>query len=169
MDTTPQAARYTGPPPDRLHRDYARAGRVDPDAPVHATGEVVIEAPPERVWSVLSDVRGWPSIRADIHDVEATGPAAPDASFTWATAGIRLTSRFGLVERPHRLTWVTHAPGIALVHCYELTSHGPGHTRLWAEESQAAPDLPDIDSDALAARIATWLAGIRTVATSVAR
>jgi hypothetical protein len=164
VDPSPQVARDTGPPPDRLHEDFALQGIVDPDAPVRASGEVVIEAPAARVWSVLADVRGWPAIRGDIHDVVASGPAAPGATFTWATDGNHLTSRFGIVEPGRRLTWTTYAPGVAAVHRYEVTPEGADRTRVWAEESMVVPEFIGLDADGLATRIATWLAGIGAVA-----
>ena len=46
---------YRGPALDALHSDYAMRGRIDPGAPVTARREVLIAAPPETVWELLSD------------------------------------------------------------------------------------------------------------------
>jgi hypothetical protein len=41
---------YTGPALDVLHEQYAKQGSIDPEAPVQASYQVLIEAPVEVVW-----------------------------------------------------------------------------------------------------------------------
>lgn len=157
---------YAGPDAETLHADYAARGRVDDLAPTQAAGEIVIEAAPERVWAVLAEVEGWPSIRADISDVRAEGPAAPGVRFTWQAGANRLTSRFAVVEPGRRLTYTSVAPGTRVAHVYELAASGTG-TSLRCRESLAAPILARfLSSAALQVGVDSWLAGVKTVAES---
>ncbi|WP_048644941.1 SRPBCC family protein [Nitratireductor soli] len=169
MTVTASASDETPPPVDprrdAVHERHVRNGRVDPAAPVQASGEITIAAPPDKVWSVLSDVGNWPSIRSDIHDVEGGRKAAPDAVFVWSTAGVRLTSKFGVVEPGRLLTWSTSVPGLVMAHEYRFEPDGTGGTRIVCRESMWAPvAAPQIDDDELRSRIRSWLEGIKAFA-----
>ncbi|MGN9913156.1 SRPBCC family protein [Phytohabitans sp. LJ34] len=157
---------YAGPSAETLHSDYVGRGRVDELAPTQAAGEIVIEATPECVWAVLAEVESWPTIRADISDVRAEGPAAPGVRFTWQAGANRLTSRFALVEPGQRLTYTSVAAGTRVAHVYELAAKGTG-TVLSCRESLAAPILARfLPSAALQAGVDSWLAGVKAVAES---
>lgn len=150
---------------DAVHERHVRKGSVDPSAPVQARGEITIAAPPAKVWSVLSDVRNWPSIRSDIGDVAGDPEASPDAVFTWSTSGVRLTSKFGVVEPGRKLTWTTSLPGLVMAHEYRFEPDGAGGTRILCRESLWAPTVaPQIDDDELRSRIRSWLEGIKALA-----
>jgi hypothetical protein len=150
--------------PAPLHERHAFEGRVDPDAPVQADGEILISASPARVWSVIADVERWPAIRSDIQDVASKGPAAPGVVFRWSAGGIPVASRFGIVEPGKLLTYSTTTPGLVMVHRYDVEPRDDGGSRLVLRESMDAPAAPQIGNAELRERIASWLAGIKAVA-----
>ncbi len=132
----PSALLYTGPDLDHLHRDIARSGSVDTQAPVRAAAEQVIAAAPQRVWEVLSDVAGWPEVIGDVRSAELDGPVAVDRAFRWNNAGTRIRSRFAVVRPGAELTWTGQAMGTRAVHRNTLVPHDGG-TLLRSEESLA--------------------------------
>ena len=148
-------------------RSYAlaSAGVVDIDAPARASGSIDIDAPREAVWDALAHVENWPGIRGDISDARATAAPATGVTFTWHAGGLPLVSAFALVDRAHRLTWASTAPGVSAVAVYDFAELGPARTRIDCEESMdAAAVAPGLDDVALADRIRTWLEGIRAYA-----
>jgi hypothetical protein len=147
---------------ERVYETYSREGLVDLDAPIQVAGEIAIAAPVKTVWSVLTDVAGWPTVRSDISDVEPT-LASEGGSFAWSTAGIRLLSRFGRVAPPREISWTTTAQGLVMTHVYKLQALGAERTRLMCEEAMTAPAAPQIGSDELRGRISSWLNGIKAV------
>jgi len=146
------------------HERYALEGRIDPEAPVQASGEILISASPARVWSVISDVENWPAIRSDIQDVTLESPVAPGAVFRWSAGGIPVSSKFGIIEPGRTLTYSTTTPGLVMVHRYDIEARDGGGSRLVLAESMDAPAAPQIGNEQLSERIGTWIAGIKAVA-----
>ena len=48
--------------------DTNREPTIDPDAPVAGTSEIVIEAPPDTVWDVLTAIDDWPTWNPDVKE-----------------------------------------------------------------------------------------------------
>lgn len=77
-------------------------------APVWSRNELVIEASPEAVWSVLLRAGDWPSYYANARDVMIEGGAqelSADAVFTWRTFGIGVQTQVTAFEPARVLAW----------------------------------------------------------------
>jgi carbon monoxide dehydrogenase subunit G len=156
---------YRGPSIDILHETYAKRGQIDGRAPVHAADRVVVEAPPDRVWAVLSDPSRWPEIDDAIHDVQVDGPAATDVRFTWANGKARMKSRFAVVDPGREIAWTGTSSGAKAVHRHLLEATGDGSTVVHTEESMAGPMLTLFYPSAkLTAATKTWLEGLKRAA-----
>ncbi|HUP73554.1 MAG TPA: SRPBCC family protein [Acidimicrobiales bacterium] len=168
-ETTPvgrgQRLVYRGPPIEVLYRDYACRRRIDPAAPITASHEVVIDAPVQRVWQLLSRPQGWSDMDADISDVRLDGEVIEGAGFTWRNGRTRLTSRFAVVDEDRELTWTGAARGAKAVHRHVLTPTDDGRTRLFTEESMSGTGLVLFFSSAkLRAALEKWLSAIAAAA-----
>ncbi|CAN7522406.1 SRPBCC family protein [Devosia sp. LjRoot16] len=145
---------------DSLAWRFAAEGRLDPSAPVAASGNIEIARAPEVVWRLLHDVTNWPDIRADVQDVVVLDGGA----FTWSAGPIPVRSRFALTEPGRTLTWCTLAAGLEAVHIYHFEAVGSG-TRLNAAESMSGPLAgPAISSAQLQSQIVSWLEGVKALA-----
>lgn len=157
-------ALYAGPGLDTL-LDAVAEGRVDERAPTQAAGEILIDAEPDAVWAVLADVKGWPTVRADIHSVDAGEPAHPGGAFSWSAGPNRITSVFGAVEPGRLLTYVSTSAGANFTHVYRTERTAEGRTLLSCRETLAGPVIAAlIPSAALQAGVDSWLAGVKAVA-----
>src|SRR3954449_7546963 len=96
---------YAGPSADVLYEDYARRGRIDELAPIAARGEVVIDAPAERVWELLRHPERWERFASEIRDVQLADGVVEGGHFTWRNGKTKLTSRFAVVDPARELTW----------------------------------------------------------------
>ena len=132
---------YGGPTIEVLHEEYAKKGRIDAEAPVKASHEVLIEAPVERVWWLLSDVAGWGTWYPDVHDVRLDSGVEADARFDWRNGKARIRSRFAVVDDEQEITWTGVSSGAKAVHRHVLEPAGDGATRVFSEESMAGPLL----------------------------
>lgn len=92
---------------------------IDRDAPATADGEVHIDAPPETVWSVMSDIESWPSWNPDVKQASLEGPLAPGSVFRWK-ASTSLVSRLEVVDPPKEIAWTGTTLGIRAVHVYRF-------------------------------------------------
>lgn len=110
------------------------AASVDLDAPVRASAEGWIAAPPERVWDVQADLRTWPRWNPAVSRIDLRGPLEPGTVFTWKAGGLPIRSVLREVDRPRRLAWSGRAPGIRAEHVWVFSEEGQG-TRVETEES----------------------------------
>jgi hypothetical protein len=107
---------------------------IDRDAPVQASASIDIVAHPEAVWSLLTDLRAWPSWNPDVKKVTLEGPVAPGTVFTWKAGGSTITSRIESMHAPNSIVWTGGTRGIDAVHVWRIEEHG-ARTRVITEES----------------------------------
>ena len=156
---------YGGPSIGVLHEEYAKKGRIDDEAPVKASHEVLIEAPVERVWGLLSDAPGWGAWATDIHDVRVDSTVTVDARFAWANGKARVRSTFAVVDAGRELTWTGVSSGAKAVHRHVLETTDDGATRVFSEESMAGPLLVlFFDGAKLRTGMEEWLTALKTAA-----
>ncbi|HZX56978.1 MAG TPA: SRPBCC family protein [Ilumatobacteraceae bacterium] len=158
---------YSGPALDDLYMEHAVQRQIDTNAPVRSTVEIIIDAPPARVWAVLSDPEHWHLVDPRISHVHLDSGVAIGSTFTWRNGFARLRSRFAVVAPNSELTWTGRAMGANVVHRHVLEDLGDSRTRLTAIESMAGPLLILLYSSAkLHKNLEQWLAAISAAATS---
>lgn len=148
-----------------MYEQYARSGRIDDLAPISARCETIIDAPPERVWELLSHPQRWEQFASEIREVRLDDGVVEGGRFTWRNGKTKLSSRFAVVDPGHELTWTGTALGSKAVHRHLVAPRNDDQTRLISEESMAGPLLVLFFSSAkLHASLATWLAAISAAA-----
>jgi uncharacterized protein YndB with AHSA1/START domain len=103
-------------------------------APAFEAADVLIEAPIETVWSVLSGLENWPSWNKGAARIKVNGPIKAGTSFEWVGNGSKIVSRLEEVNPPQRIAWSGKTFGIRATHVWELTQKGTG-TLVHTEES----------------------------------
>ncbi|MGI5238376.1 SRPBCC family protein [Dactylosporangium sp. CA-139066] len=121
-----------------LHREYALQGRIDAAAPVTSESSIVIDAPPQRVWAVLADLRSWPEWSPK-RRVLRLGEMAPGVSFRWKLGAVAVNSTFAVVEPGRELTWSGVVAGYKAVDQQVLEPLPGGRTRVTMRESLDGP------------------------------
>src|SRR5215467_3564379 len=79
MNAMLQQMLYRGPSRQMLHEGYAKHGRIDDQAPITTSSDVVIDAPLDRVWAQLINLPAWPTITPSIRDVRLESVIEVDA------------------------------------------------------------------------------------------
>lgn len=152
---------YTGPSLHTLHEEYAKNSRIDAAAPLTVTSSIVIDAPPEQVWAVLSDVAGWPAWHPAM-TVRRLDAVRPDATLRWKLGRVPIRSTFAVVSPPRELTWTGRFLGYKAVDQHVLAPTADGRTTATIRESLAGPLLPLLFSQAkLEAGHRRWLADLK--------
>ena len=125
-------------------------GQVYADCPV-AAAQILIDAPPERVWQLVSDIFLMPELSSELQEVAwldgATGPAA-GRRFTGRNAHPAMgewetVSTVTECDPPHRFAWVVGDPAHqSATWRFTLTPDGEG-TRLeqWYQMGPARSGL----------------------------
>jgi hypothetical protein len=107
---------------------------VDRDAPVLTDLAIDINAPPDRVWRLHTDVNVWPTWQPDITNATAEEPLRTGASFSWSTYGMDITSTVYVLDEGARILWGGTANGITGVHEWTFAD-SPGGVRVTTTES----------------------------------
>ncbi|MFZ0659760.1 MAG: SRPBCC domain-containing protein [Candidatus Binataceae bacterium] len=114
------------------------AGFEPEKSSVYARNEIVIAAPPERIWRWMIRAGRWPEWYSNSSDVEFLGGNSPDLApgteFKWKTFGATITSRVIVFEPPREIAW--DARGIlTAVHGWTIEPAG-AVCRVITEETQ---------------------------------
>jgi uncharacterized membrane protein len=62
--------------------------QIDQNTPAKASDSIVINAPIERVWGLITRVEQWPSWNSLVAGVKISGSFMPNASFVWKSGGL---------------------------------------------------------------------------------
>ena len=107
---------------------------INPNAPVAAREETLIDARPEGVWAILTDIDRWPEWQPGVSRARLEGPLALGSVFRWRANGLSIRSILRDVDPTTRVSWVGKALGTRAVHVWSLTVEGT-QTVVHTEES----------------------------------
>lgn len=107
---------------------------VSRSAPVVESAEIVIDAPLEVVWKVISDFEKWPDWNSAVTRMDFRGPLTAGTSFEWVGGGSKIVSRLEEVDPYKRLVWSGKTFGIHAVHVWKFDRSDTG-TCVFTEES----------------------------------
>jgi uncharacterized protein YndB with AHSA1/START domain len=143
----------------------AASGQIQPDAPVKASLHLAIDAPPERIWSLLTHVSDWPRWHAAIKQVQLNGPVAPGTAFTWTLGSTGIHSRIALVSPNAAFAWTGSAYMAKAIHVWKLQPLSNGRTLVAVDESMDGFLLKHFySSDELRAADKSWLDDLKRAA-----
>jgi uncharacterized protein YndB with AHSA1/START domain len=136
LAASPAASPAPSPVEDQADQ-LARSGKVQENAHVKASIEITINAPPERIWGLLTDLKNWPKWHRDITSVEISGPLESGTTFWWTTGGAAIHSRLVLVQPREQFGWTGRAYGAKAIHLWKLKPLPDGRTLVRTEESMS--------------------------------
>jgi len=117
--------------------------KINIEAEIVADTQLWINASPDKVWAVLTDVARWTEWLPEFANARLDGPLAAGTTLFWEPQGQKVVSRLVVVEPSHRLIW--NGSGGA-VHVWELTPSGGG-TLLRNAESIEEWNFPGAAAD----------------------
>lgn len=114
--------------------------RYRPDrTPVHVRNEIVVAAPPERVWAWLVRAPLWPTWYPNSQNVRILAGNEPTlrrgTEFAWRTFGVGIRSTVLEFQPPARIAWNAFGLGVDAYHAW-LIEPVAGGTRILTEETQ---------------------------------
>ncbi|MFD0361479.1 SRPBCC family protein [Nocardia sp. GCM10030253] len=131
---------YSGPDLKTLHQDYATKGRIDTAAPIVSEHSIVIDAPTDRVWQILSDVKNWPTWYPGFDLLDLTD-VAPGGTFRWKIGSGAVSSTFAVVDPGRELTWSGISMWIKAVDHHVLEPLDDTRTKVTVSESMGGIGL----------------------------
>jgi uncharacterized protein YndB with AHSA1/START domain len=107
---------------------------INPRAPMVARKEIFVNASPEAVWKIQSNINGWRDWQTDITKSQLDGELKPNAIFKWTSGGFAVTSTIQEVVPQQRLAWSGKALGSFAKHIWMFKPQDGG-TLVTTEES----------------------------------
>ena len=134
---------------------WLRPAGTNPQPVIEVNNEIVISAPAERVWDLLTDVEGWPSWYQACQWVRiepTSGPTEP-LSFRWKAHPVTLRSTVVGSDRPRSFAIIADGLGVHADRTFTLrpTPNGLG-TIVISHETQVGV-LPQLAGKFLARRL----------------
>ncbi len=139
---------------------------IDRSAPVIVELTTAVDATPETLWALHTDVNAWPVWNAGIDKAHLPGDFAEGAVFDWETAGLSISSRVMEVRPLRRTVWGGPAHGIEGVHVWTIEPTNDGTTVTTLESWAGAPVEADPEGmrAALESSLLAWLEALKTAA-----
>lgn len=139
---------------------------IDMKAPVVVRCDIVIDAAPQRVWQLLTEVSSWPDWQPDITAATVDRPLQTGSTFRWSTAGLDIESTVYSLQSPRRILWGGTSHGITGIHLWTFDAIDSS-VHVHTEESwDGEPVLSDVDGMRAALResLVAWLAHLKKAA-----
>lgn len=94
--------------------------KIEQNAPVYFSKSIEIDAKPEIIWQLISDIENWPSWNEDIKSATLNGELTVGTRFKWKSGPGTITSTLEAVDRPYLITWSGKLFGIKAVHVWRI-------------------------------------------------
>lgn len=131
---------------------------------------ITIQASPEYIWHVLSDITKWPDWVPGVGSTKAEGKLQEGSSFDWRQNGFSISSRITEAVPLYKLAWDGKAFGTQAHHEWTLIPHADGSTTVKTTESLDGI-LPSLFSGTmqktLDSSLPEWLAALKQRAESI--
>lgn len=108
--------------------------KINENAPVKQKNQIVINAAPEKVWTVLTDINQWVSWNKKITKAQAPETQKVGVHFDWKVNGVSIKSTLHTVDPHKAFGWSGTTFGGSAIHNWYLTPQGTG-TLVKVEES----------------------------------
>jgi uncharacterized protein YndB with AHSA1/START domain len=143
---------------------------INDSAPALARQQVLINASPEKVWQLLSDINHWSAWQPGISSAVLDGALIPGSIFRWKSGGTRIVSQLQEVEPHRRLGWTGKAMGAIAKHLWILEPQNGGVLVRTEEsfEGWVVVLLRGMMQKTLDTSLQAWLAQLKKTAESIA-
>jgi len=119
----------------KFDQELAARGMIDEHAPVKTTVQIVIQAPPEKIWALLTNIKDWAAWQPDISEVRIQAAPAPAVPFTWSTGGMTIHSTIRLFDSDRAVGWTGRAVHLHAIHIWTLNPLPDGRVLVETRES----------------------------------
>ena len=156
---------YRGPSREVLHTRYAKSGRIDESAPITSSSHVLIAAPVDQVWALVSNLTAWPTITPSIRDVRLESSLEVDAFVRFRLNNFPIRARLAVVQPQRELTWTGVSLWYTAIDRIVLDARSGDQTHLTIAESFAGLfAIPLMSRTRLQSQHEQWLQAFKRAA-----
>jgi hypothetical protein len=107
---------------------------INQNAPVKCSKTIVINATPEQVWKILTNINEWSIWQKEINKSVLNGPLIHGSTFDWKTGAAKIHSTLHTVEPFREFGWTGKTFGMLAIHNWTLKELS-GNTEVIVNES----------------------------------
>ncbi|HVM86808.1 MAG TPA: SRPBCC family protein [Puia sp.] len=101
---------------------------ININAPVKCSKQIIINAPIQKVWAIITNINNWSSWQTDISKPTLNGELHAGTTFDWKTGGAKIHSTLHTVEPYKYFGWTGKTFGMSAIHNWTLADNGSGIT-----------------------------------------
>jgi uncharacterized protein YndB with AHSA1/START domain len=139
---------------------------INPQAPLIARKQIFIEAPPQAVWKIQTDINNWSRWQPDVTASGLDSSLTVGSVFRWKSGRLSVTSTIQVISPSQEISWTGRALGAHAKHVWRLTPQDKG-TLVTTEESMEGWSIrlmKFINPKFLDNSLDTWLQSLKTQA-----
>lgn len=107
---------------------------INKKAPVKSRAEIIIAAPTEQVWQILTNINNWPAWQKDVTESYLKADLGEGVDFKWKAGGLTFTSRIHTMDLRTKFGWTGKTFGASAIHNWFFKNDGD-KTIVCVEES----------------------------------
>lgn len=107
---------------------------INHGAPVKSQSEIIINAPIEKVWQVLTNINDWPAWQKEVTESTLKEELSEGVEFKWKAGGLSFTSQIHTIVPKMKFGWTGKTLGASVIHNWFFTDDGD-KTTVRVEES----------------------------------
>ena len=107
---------------------------INTNAPVIARDQIIIQAPVEKVWDVLTNISKWPDWQKAVTEARVSGDIQEGMEFRWKAEGLSFQSKIHTCSPMVMFGWTGKTWGAYAIHNWYFTRKG-NETLVTVEES----------------------------------
>lgn len=107
---------------------------INKDAPVKSQSEIIIDAPTEKVWQILTNINDWPAWQKEVNESKLKAELAEGVEFKWKAGGLSFTSQIHTIDPKTKFGWTGKTFGASAIHNWFFKDDGD-KTIVQVEES----------------------------------
>ena len=118
------------------------APSVDEGAPVQASATVDVDAAPDAVWAVVSDVAGWSSVYPELKDLAFKGPLKAGAKVSFKAGPAKIKGAIDEVREPSALSFRGKGMGATSTYVFSIAARNGGSSLTLSQSMGGAAVRP---------------------------
>ncbi len=99
---------------------------INEKAPAVSKQNILIHAPIEKVWSVLTNINNWPSWQSAVKEAKLKGTLAEGTEFVWKAGGLTFHSKIHTCNENHSFGWTGKTIGAQAIHNWKFETKENG-------------------------------------------
>ncbi len=143
----------------------AAQGKTDPAAPRQTTQQISINAPPDKIWALLTNVQAWPSWDSSVPQTSAPPDVQNGTLFSYDTNGMSIHAAVREFTPDAALGWTGDVLNYHAIQTWTLAPQPDGTTLVTTSESVGGFMIGYFYSrDELDQSVHTWLVDLKAMA-----